>query len=109
MIYENKIIPAGTKVVFKANAGFAGTDTADFFVLTRDMKDSELYIVAWLFAIEDAESYGIYPTHEKYEDEVENDPDSYSENIERWYEIYNPEEHDGLRVGYGTELKFQKI
>lgn len=110
MTYEDKTIPAGTKVVFKAHAGQAGTDTADFFVLTRDMKDSELQDEANQFGYDHAESYGVYPSHQYKEEDIEEDPESYSENIEGWYEIYNPEEHDGLQVGnYGNPPNFQEI
>lgn len=110
MTYEDKTIPAGTKVVFKADAGFAGTDTADFFVLTCDMLESQLSDEAWVFAKEHAESYGVYPAGEYSDEEVEEDQDSYSGNIEGWFEIYNPEEHDGLRIGnYDGEPNFKEI
>ena len=102
MTYEDKVITAGTRIVLMGDAGMAGTDTAEFFILKHDMKESELSDEAWAFAKDHAESYGRYPAGEYTEEEVEADPDSYTENIEGWYEIYDPEEHDGLRVGHDT-------
>ncbi len=100
-----EIIKAGTKVVFGAHAGMVGTDTMEFFILAQDMTDEELSKEAWEFGINHAEMYGVYPTDSMPEDMEEYDEDggdSYNDNIEGWYEIYNAEEHDGHRVGGDT-------
>lgn len=48
-----------------------------------------------------AEMYGIYPENCRPDDldEEDDDGDSYSDNIEGYFEDYDPEKHDGLRVG----------
>lgn len=102
MKHEDKIIPAGTKFVFKAHAGQAGTDTCEFYILTEDTPESVLQDEANQFAYDHAEMYGIYPAHQYSEEDIAEDEESYSENIEGWYEIYDPEEHDGHRIGDDT-------
>lgn len=94
-----EIIKAGTKIVFKAHASIVGTDACEFFILDSEYTDEELSREAWDFGINHAECYGIY-NREDYSDE--SDEDSYSDNIEGWYEIYDPKEHDGLRCGGDT-------
>ena len=99
-----EIIKAGTKIVFKAHAGQCGTDACEFYVLTDDITENHLNDLAYSFGVEHAESYGIYPEDEASEEDIEESPDDYSSNIEGWYEIYDPKEHDGLRVGDGNEF-----
>lgn len=92
------------RVVFRAHAGMCGTDTAEFMVFSDDTTDDELSDQAWEFGLDHAASYGVYPMGEMPEDYDEDEADwrsdEYSDNIEGWWEPYNPEEHDGLRVGY---------
>jgi hypothetical protein len=106
-----EIIRAGTKVVFRAHAGQVGTDTAEFFILTSDMDEDELSHHAHDFGIDHAESYGVYPacyaSEEDLAEDEENGGDSYNDNIEGWFEIYDAKEHDGLRCGNDT--KFTEI
>jgi hypothetical protein len=47
--------------------------------------------------------YGIYP-REEYADteDFDEDSESYSDSIEGWFEDYNPDKHDGHRVGKDT-------
>ncbi len=90
-----EIIKAGTKIVFRAHAGMAGTDACEFFVLTHDMTEEALSDEAWQFGKQHAEMYGIYPEYEYSEEEVAEDPESYSDGIEGWYELYDAKEHDG--------------
>lgn len=49
--------------------------------------------------------YGIYPESGRGEDEE--DSDDYSDDINGWFELYDPEQHDGLRVG--TEWQWKDL
>lgn len=93
-------------VVFCANAGFIGSDTMEGFIYPDDTTDEELAEAAWQFGINWAESYGVYPMDCKPDDydEEEDGGDEYSDNIEGWWEEYNPEKHDGHLI-YGSDDK----
>ena len=39
--------------------------------------------------------YGIYPEYQYTEEDIEDDPESYSGNIEGYWEYYDSEKHDG--------------
>ena len=95
------------KMVLLLSAGI-GTDYAEFYLVPVDMTQEELDDYAWEAAKQHGESYGIYPESERPEDYDEEDAegwgsDSYSDDIEGHFEDYNPEEHDGLRVGGDTK------
>jgi hypothetical protein len=83
------------KIVVGMNAGFAGTDAYEFYIVPADITEEELQDFAWQRGVEHAEMYGIYPESEYDEEEVQADPESYSDNIDGWYEDYVPEKHDG--------------
>lgn len=89
------------KMVLRLHAGIAGTDSAEFFLVPAGIPQDELGEYAYRQAIEHAESYGIYPTESMPEDCDPDEEDDYSDNIEGWFELYNPEEHDGLVTGCG--------
>lgn len=91
------------KIIFHLETGYAGMDSTENGLYPDDVTDEELNEDTWQRAIQHAESYGIYPesdlenfTSEEMEDV---DTDSYSSNIEGWWEDYDPEKHDGLAVG----------
>lgn len=96
-------------IVFLLDAGMAGTDSAEFVEFDDDITDDELSDEAWDRALEHASSYGVYPTSEMSdgydEDEVDWHSDEYSDNIDGYWEEYNPEKHDGLIVGNGPAFK----
>jgi len=97
-------------IVFMLNAGMVGTDSAEFVEFDDEVTNAELDDEAWQRALNHAEMYGVYPEHEKPEDfDEENEGswihDQYSENIEGYWEEYNPEKHDGLIVGNGPAFK----
>lgn len=99
-------------IVFRLNAGMVGTDEAQFEEFEDDISDDELSNEAWERALDHASSYGVYPTSEMPddydEDEVTWQSDEYSDNIEGYWEEYNPEKHDGLIVGPGPAFKNYK-
>lgn len=43
---ENKVIKAGTKIVIGMDAGIAGTDAMEAYILTSDYTEDELSDVA---------------------------------------------------------------
>ncbi len=94
------------KMVLRLDAGFAGTDSAEFWLVPINVTQDQLDDEAWERAKSHAEMYGVYPESERPEDEDEDEEngwggggESYTDNIEGYFEDYNPDEHDGLRVG----------
>lgn len=88
------------KIVLTLHTGYGGMDSYEFWEVSDTATDDELYALCWERAKENAESYGIYP-REEYLDEpdFDEDSDSYSDNIEGSFQDYNPDQHDGYRVG----------
>jgi hypothetical protein len=94
------------KIIFRLEAGFAGMDAAENAVFADDVTEVELDNEAWERAIEHASAYGVYPTEDKPDDWDEDEEsdwrsDQYSDNIEGYWEDYDPEKHDGLVAGGG--------
>ena len=89
------------KMVLHLDAGFACMDAAEFWKIPVNISENELSNLAWERALDHAEMYGIYPENCRPDDwdEEEEGGDSYTDNIEGYFEDYDPEKHDGLRVG----------
>lgn len=62
---------------------------------------------AWERAVEFASLYGIYPESDCGDDEE--DSDDYSDDINGWFELYDPVEHDGLMTGYQREWDWKEL
>ena len=88
------------KIIFKFHTGFCGMDGIDYQENPDDVTDKELDDEAWFAALQHAETYGIYPTPDR-EDDNEDDDENYSDNIEGSWEDYDPEKHDMLKPGGG--------
>jgi len=88
------------RIAIGMDAGCAGTDSWEFYEVPDGVTDEELTEFAWQRGLDHAESYGIYytPHYEDTEDFDEND-ECYSENIEGWWEEYDPKKHDGHSIG----------
>lgn len=86
------------KIVVGMHTGYCGMDGWEFFEVPESMTEDELYKLAWDCAVQNAEMYGIYPECYYSEEDVAQDPESYSDNIEGWWEIYDPEQHDGHTI-----------
>ena len=97
------------KMVLMLDAGYAGMRSAEFYLVPVDMTEDELSQYAWESAVDFASSYGIYPTRDldglSDEEMAELDLDDYTDNIEGWFVDYNPDKHDGLRVGSGISWR----
>ena len=89
------------KMVLHLDAGFAGMDGAEFWKIPVNISENDLSNLAWECACNHAEMYGIYPENCRPDDldEEEEDGDSYSDNIEGYFEDYDPKVHDGYRIG----------
>lgn len=93
-------------IVFCLDAGFAGTDSCEFEVFDDDVTDEELRDEAWSRALEHAAMYGVYPRSDYESDpdisDEELDSDDYSDNIDGYWEEFDPKVHDGRVSGGGT-------
>lgn len=87
------------KIVIGMDAGMAGTDGWEFYEVPASLTDNQLGEFAWECAVSHAEMYGIYPADHYTDEEIEEDPDAYSDNIEGWWEDYDPKKHDGHTIG----------
>lgn len=93
------------KLVLCLDAGFAGTDSYEAWLVPPEVTDTGIEDFAWDAAVQHAEMYGVYPESAR-EDSDDEDEDSYSDNIEGYFEEYNPEEHDGKLI-CGNAQDFQ--
>jgi hypothetical protein len=83
------------KIYFKYHTGFCGMSSAEVEEFPDNVTEDELNEYAWLGALANAETYGIYPTDYDQEEDEEDDGDNYSDNIEGYWEDYNAEKHEG--------------
>lgn len=87
------------KLIAHLITGRMGSDAHVAVAFDDDATESEIGEELYNMAVENAESYGIYP----YPDyEVDGDENDYTDNIEGYYEEYDPEKHDMLRSGGGS-------
>lgn len=84
------------KMVLRMYTNTVGTDATEFYLVPLDITQKELDDLAWELACQNAESFGIYPPDPDGTDE---DNEGADENIGGCFEDYDPDEHDGLRVG----------
>lgn len=91
------------KMVLRVSAG-VGMDRNEFMLVPINITEEELGDYAWQEALEQGQSYGLEPdTHrEFYSEEDCPDDESFTGDIEGWFEPYDPDEHDGLRIGGDT-------
>lgn len=103
------------KIIFHLSTGYAGMDSTDNGTYPDDVTEEELNDDAWQMAVEHASSYGVYPEtdlegvsdEDMAELEESGEIDNYTNNIEGWWEDYDPKKHDGLVVG-GGEWKWRE-
>lgn len=97
------------KIIFHLSTGFAGMNATDNGSYPDDVTTEELDNDAWHLALEHASFYGVYPEsdlegisdEDMAELEENGDADNYTDNIDGWWEDYDPEKHDGLVAGGG--------
>jgi hypothetical protein len=94
------------KIILRGCAKTVGTDFAEAMLYTADTPDSVLDEDCWQAAIYNAEMYGWEYTGDDWETEDEDEDvwDHYisDSDIGCYWEEYNCEEHDGLRMGGGS-------
>lgn len=78
--------------------GVGGFSDADEF--EDHIRDNELYEIAWDYAVNNAEAYGIYP--ESWRPDDENEDEGTYQEIGSYWEDYDPKKHDQLKPGGGT-------
>jgi hypothetical protein len=88
------------KLIVKLYTGYCGSDTRRALLVDDDATDEEIGEECYSMAVENAESYGIYPYPEY--DEDFNDDVEYTEGIDFSFEDYVPEKHDMYRPGGGS-------
>ena len=96
------------KIVFFLYTGYhPSMESVEFCEYDDDVTDEQLDNDAWSFALQNAESYGLYPESDrKINGELDEEfDDGYSDNIEGSWEIYDPEKHDGYTVNGTTPFK----
>lgn len=93
------------RMVMRVSAG-VGMDSAEFLLVPVDISEDELNEYAWQSAVQLAESYGLEPDSNRafYNEDEEREEDDefdnrFTNDIEGWFEAYDPDAHDGLRVG----------
>lgn len=92
------------KITFKYHTGYCGMDGINVVEYPDDVTDEQLDMAAWTGALQNAETFGIYPDSDRefYEAHgIEIDEDNYSYNIEGYWEDYDPKKHDMLKPGGG--------
>jgi hypothetical protein len=89
------------KIYFTYDTGYAGMDMHEVREYPDDVTDCELNNDAHMGALDNAESYGIYPPSDKDYDEngylveSEDEPCYVGDSIKGWWEDYDPAKHDG--------------
>lgn len=85
------------KIYFKYSTGYCGMDAAEVADFPDNITDKELNDYAWEGALNNAEMYGIYPSDDVDMSDIDDDEngDSYSDNIDGYWQEYDPEKHDG--------------
>ncbi len=97
------------KIIVHLYTGYCGTNAHEFYEINADAIEEAISEFCWELARDNAAAYGIYPEEDMPNDVSEDDTDHYSDDIEGYYEDYNPEEHDGFRTGSSDEPEFQRI
>lgn len=91
------------KIVLFLHTGYCGMDSHEFWKVPESMTDNELHELCWEQAKQNADAYGIYPYCEYCDEpDFDEDDESYSDGIEGSFEDYDPDKHDGYRVGKDT-------
>lgn len=89
------------KIYFSYHTGYAGMDMHEVVEYDDEVTDLELDDDAYYGALQNAETYGIYPpTDGDYDEDgnvrdSEENPSYTGDNIEGYWEEYNPKKHDG--------------
>lgn len=87
-----------------------GTKTAEAYLVPDDVSQKILDDYSWQRACEHADMYGVYPRSDQPEDRDEEDEgDSYSDDIEGWWEEYTEEHDDELIFGHNQSFTWNEF
>ena len=99
------------RMVMRATAG-VGMGAVEFLLVPVGISEDELNDYAWQSAVQLAESYGLEPDTNRgfYNEDAEREEDDefdnrFTNDIDGRFEDYDPEEHDGLRIGGDTSWR----
>ena len=98
------------KMVLFVSCG-VGTKDATAYLVPSDVSQEDMNAYAWEAAREHGQSFGVYPESEMPDDwdEEEHDSwlcDSYTSDIEGWFEDYDADKHDGQLI-FGLRNDFE--
>ena len=89
------------KLIVKMHTGYCGMDQYDILVMSDNATEEEIADEAYRMAVEHAETYGIYPYPEDFDED--DDGENYSNNIDGFViGEYVAEKHDMYRSGGGS-------
>jgi len=89
--------------IVSLHTGFVGMDAHDLLSLRDNHTEEEINEAVWQMALDHAQSYGVELESSRPDDfDWDEDDDNYSDNIEGYAELYDPEKHDMLRAGGGS-------
>lgn len=90
------------KIIFRGSSKTVGTDFAEAQLVPDDTTDEQLSQYAYDISVENAQMYGWDLVDDYSTDENQYDNEVTSDDLEYWWEEYDPEEHEGLRAGGGS-------
>ena len=98
------------KIILRGSAKTVGTDFAEAALFEAGTPDSVLDQACWEASVENAAMYGWEYVDGNWEPESEDPEEQYEEwdsvctddDLNYFWEEYNPEEHEGLRIGGGS-------
>lgn len=88
------------KIIFRGSGKTVGTDFAEAQLVPDNITDEQLSQYAYDISVENAQMYGWDLVDDYSENEYEHEVTS--DDLEYYWEEYDPEEHDGLRIGGGS-------
>lgn len=96
------------KIILRGSGKTVGTDFAEAQLYPEDTPDSSLDRDCWQASIDNASCYGWEYVGSDWEPDEDEDEDEAwdsvctDEELNYYWEEYNSEEHDGLRMGGGS-------
>lgn len=90
------------KIILRGSSKFCGTDFAEALLVPDDTTDEQLSQYAWDASVANAEMYGQELVDDYSEDEDLYEYQVTGDDLNYYWEDYDPEEHDGHRLGGGS-------
>lgn len=87
------------KIILRGSAKTVGTDFAEALLVPNDTSDDKITEYCYEASVENAQMYG-WDLVDDYSNEYESEVTS--DDLEYYWEDYDPEEHEGLRAVGGS-------